>query len=191
MRHCTNRLRQNIARCPENELPLQEKSVSISLEGLRDKTLHGDLYAKKHKMLNKCIHDAIDLDDNCDIYEKDKPISGTESQTTNSNETGRSRVNEIEAMVEMIMKRMNQVFKPPQRLIRCESCGGDHPTSQCPHKQNMQPYRAPRMDKWCDFEGKWTNHEIVGCDHRICHLREQEMAQEPPNQQPQGQGYAL
>ena len=75
------------------------------MEGLRDKTLHADLYAKKHKTLNECITDAIDLDDNCDIYGKDKPISGIENQSTaSSNETSRNRVDEKEAMVELIMK---------------------------------------------------------------------------------------
>ena len=76
VRDYANRLRKYIARCPEKELPLQEKSVSIFLEGLRDKTLHADLYAKKHKALNNCIVNAIDLDNNCHIYGKDKPISG-------------------------------------------------------------------------------------------------------------------
>lgn len=129
-------------------------------------------------MLNNCIVDAIDLDDNCDIYGKDKPISRTKTQITiSSNETGRNRVNETEAMVELIMKRMNQVFKPPQRPMRCEVCGGDHRTSQCLPKQNLQPYRALRIDKWCDFENKWTNHETQECYHKIRYLREQGMAQ--------------
>ena len=150
VRDCANRLKQYIARCPERELPTAEKSVSIFLEGLRDKKLHADLYAKKHKTLKECIHDAIDLDDNCDIYGKDKPISGTEGQSTasSSGETNRNKQNETKAMVELIMKRMNQVFKPPPKPMRCEVCGGDHPTSQCLPRQNPQPYRAPpRTDK--------------------------------------------
>ena len=107
------------------------------------------MYAKKHKTLKECIHDAIDLDDNCDIYGKDKPISDTESQSADSSSnTGRNKINETEAMVELIMKRMNQVFKPPPKPMRCEVCGGDHPTSQCLPRQNPQPYRTPpQMDK--------------------------------------------
>ena len=138
VRDCANRLKQYIAKCPERELPTAEKSVSIFLEGLRDKKLHADLYAKKNKTLRECIHDAINLDDNCDIYRKDKPISGTESQSTasSSGETGKNKINETEAMVELIMKRMNQVFKPPPKPMRCEVCGGDHPTSQCLPRQN-------------------------------------------------------
>ena len=158
---------------------MAEKAVSIFLEGLRDKKLHAYLYAKKHKTLKECIHDAIDLDDNCDIYGKDKTISGTQSQSTasSSGDTGRNKTNETEAMVELIMKRMNQVFKPPPKPVRCEVCGGDHPTSQCLPKQNLQPYRAPRIDKWCNFEHKWTNRETAECYHRIRYLREQGMTQ--------------
>ena len=89
------------------------------------------------------------------------------------------------------MKRMNQVFKPPPKPMRCEVCGGDHPTSQCLPRQNPQPYRAPpRTDKWCDFENKWTNHETAECYHRIRFLREQGLAQQSPQPQYQGQGYA-
>ena len=84
VRDCANRLRQYISRCPEKELPSQAKLISIFLEGLRDKSLHADLYAKKHKTLNKCIHDAIDLNNNCDIYGKDKPISRVDSLSTTS-----------------------------------------------------------------------------------------------------------
>ena len=79
VRDCTNRLKQYITRCPEQELPTVEKAISIFLEGLRDKKLHADLYAKKHKTMKECIHDAIDLDDNYDIYGKDKPIPSTKS----------------------------------------------------------------------------------------------------------------
>lgn len=70
VRDCTNRLCQYISRCLERELPTQEKLVSIFLEGLRDKTLHADLHGMKHKTLNECVHNAIDLDDNCDYTAK-------------------------------------------------------------------------------------------------------------------------
>ena len=78
--------------------------------------MHANLYGKKHKTLNECIYDAIYLDDNCDIYGKDKPLSGANSRSTTSrttHETGKDQPKEAEAMVEMIMKRMKQVFRPP------------------------------------------------------------------------------
>ena len=84
-------------------------------------------------------------------------------------------------MVEMIMKRMNQVFKPPPpRPVRCEICAGDHPTSYFLPKQNYQAYKpAPKIDKRYDFEKKWTNHETQEYYQRIRHLREQGIVQLP------------
>ena len=182
VRDCANRLMQYISRCPESELPSQEKIVSIFLEGLRDKTLHADLYGKKHKTLNECMHEAIDLDDNFDIYGKEKPFSLVDSlsyTSTNTQETSKDKTNEAKATVEMIMKIMNHVFKPPNpRPIRCEIFAGDHPISYCLPKQNYQAYKpTPKIDKWCDFKKRWTNHETQECYHRIRHLREQGIAQ--------------
>ena len=47
MRDCANRLRQYISRCPSGKMPSQATLVSIFLEGLRNKSLHANLYAKK------------------------------------------------------------------------------------------------------------------------------------------------
>ena len=65
-----NCLRQYLARCPEEEMPSQERLVSIFLEGLKNRDLHATLYMKHHKNLNQCINDAIDYDDNCGDDEK-------------------------------------------------------------------------------------------------------------------------
>ena len=95
-------------------------------------------------------------------------------------------------MVEMIMKRMNQVFKPPQsKQYKCKLCGGDHPTGQCLPKQNHQAYKpAPKIDKWCDYEQKWTNHETHECYHRIRHMREQGIAHQAQGAGNQAPAYA-
>ncbi len=37
VRDCANRLRQYMSRCPEREMPSQERLVSIFLEGLQNK----------------------------------------------------------------------------------------------------------------------------------------------------------
>ena len=132
VRDCANRLRQYIARCPESEKPNAEKLVSIFLEGLLNKSLHANLYMKKHATLNECIYDAIDLDDNCDIYGKNKPITGSIAPSTRGSiDTERNHPAEAEVIAEMVMKKMNQMFKPPQKMQRCDICGGDHPTVQC------------------------------------------------------------
>ena len=102
-------------------------------------------------------------------------VDSLSSTSRSTQETSKDKSNEAEAMVEMIMKRMNQVFKPPlPKLVKCEICAGDHPTSYCIPKQNYQAFRpAPKTDKWCDFEQKWTNHDTKDCYHRIKYLREQ------------------
>ena len=67
VRYCANQLKQYITRCPTDEKPGQKRLISIFLEGLRNKTLHAHLYAKKHTSFNECFLDAMDYDDNIDI----------------------------------------------------------------------------------------------------------------------------
>ena len=61
------------------EMPSQERLVSIFLEGLSNKELHTTLYMKHHKNLNQCIHGAIDYDDNCNEELKGKDTSSRAS----------------------------------------------------------------------------------------------------------------
>ena len=64
--------------------------------------MHAYLYAKKHKTFNECIYDAIVLDDNCDIYAKDKPISKVDSLSStsrNTQEPNKDKSYKVEAMV--------------------------------------------------------------------------------------------
>ena len=65
MRDGANRLRQYLVRCPEEEIPSQERLVSIILKGLLNKDFHVALYTKHHQNSYQCIDDAIDNDDNC------------------------------------------------------------------------------------------------------------------------------
>lgn len=67
VRDCVNRLKQYIARCPDDEIPSQKRLVSIFLEGLQNKTLHAHLYAKKHRTFKECCLDAMDYDDNLNL----------------------------------------------------------------------------------------------------------------------------
>ena len=117
VRDCANRMRQYISRCPAREIPSQEPLVSLFLEGLSNKTLHVSLYGKKHKTLNECILDAIDLDDNCDIFgHTTSHILGFESSTVKSSETRKSNhPKSAEAIAEEVMKRMNLAMRQPQR----------------------------------------------------------------------------
>ena len=56
--------------------------MSSVLEGLINKSLHASLHTKKHDNLDTCIKDAIDLDDNCNIYQEETLESGTSSQSS-------------------------------------------------------------------------------------------------------------
>ena len=103
---CANQLRQYIARCPEGEMPSSQRLVSIFLEGLANKSLHANLYAKKHDTLNSCIKDAIDFDDNCKIFGNVNASARSEtSSTKNTIETGKSHPVNAEAIAEMVMKK--------------------------------------------------------------------------------------
>ena len=66
MRDYSKRLKKYLLRCLEIEIPSQERLVSLFLEGLLNRKLHAALYPKKHKTLNACIKEAVELDDNID-----------------------------------------------------------------------------------------------------------------------------
>lgn len=123
------------------------RKVSIHLpRRVSKQELAQSLYRLQHKTLNKCIRDVIDLDDNCNIYGKDKLITGSDTSSAKSSvDTEREKEGEVEAMVEKIMKRMNQDFWPPQMLQRCEVCTQDHPTFQCLPKL---AYQMPNHQEW-------------------------------------------
>lgn len=137
--------------------------ASVHLFGsLLNKSLHANLYGKKHTMSNECIHDAIDLNDNSDIYGKDKSIMGSDASSSRSTaKTERSCQVEAEAIAKMVMKKMSQGLRPLQRPIE------------------------PWVDNWCEFEQKWTNHEMKECYHWIRYLREQGFTQQPMGAQPE------
>ena len=58
VRECLDRLKTYIARCPEKEIPSQERLISCFLEGLRSKTLYTQLFAKGHIDFDECCYDA-------------------------------------------------------------------------------------------------------------------------------------
>ena len=54
--------------------------MSSFIEGVINKNLCASLYTKKHTHLSASIKDAIDLDENCDIYQEETLESGAFSQ---------------------------------------------------------------------------------------------------------------
>lgn len=99
--------------------------MSLFLEGLLNKTLNVNLYSKKHGTLNECILDAIDLDDNCDIFGNvSLHLSGTENSTIKGNETSRiNHANTTEAIAEEVMKKLNIAMRLPQRQAQMRILG--------------------------------------------------------------------
>lgn len=57
-------MKQYIARCPESELPKQERLVSCFLEGLVAEDLYMLLFMQDHKDFAHCCFEAQRLDDN-------------------------------------------------------------------------------------------------------------------------------
>ena len=64
------------------EMPSQEILESIFLEVFSNKELYNTLYMKHHKNLNKCIHNAIDYDDNYGEKLKEKDMISKASAST-------------------------------------------------------------------------------------------------------------
>ena len=109
VRDSVNRLKQYIARCPNEEKPIQKRIISIFLVGLCNKTLHAHLYIKKHKKLNECCIDAMDFEDNMDFSNDSSQEEGTSrdlaprATTTNLS---------LEQIADIVMKRMGQLYRP-------------------------------------------------------------------------------
>ena len=95
----------------DREVPSFQRLVSIFVEGLTNKSLHANVYAKKHDTLNSCIKYAIDFDNNCKNFSNVNASARSKtSSTTNTIETGKSHPVDVKAIAEMVMKNMNQVF---------------------------------------------------------------------------------
>ena len=190
IRDCANRFCQYISQCPVREMPGPDRLISLFLEGLSNKSLHENLYGQKYETLNECIKDATDLDDNCKLFGNvDKKVNSSDTSSTQSSQKKEEAIpRETAAIADLVIRKMNQMFKPAIRApekqrfpkpYQCGICEGDHPTSQCSLKPQNPAMQMPRQDKWCDFEHKWTNHETKDCWHQIKYLREQGVVPQP------------
>ena len=79
VRECIDRLRKYIARCPIREMPSQERLISCFLEGLTNKQLYMQLFAKNCTYLDECCYDAQKLDDNCNLMHTLKDHSSSDA----------------------------------------------------------------------------------------------------------------
>ena len=157
MRDCVTRLKQYVTRCPREEKPSQRRLISIFLEGLRNKTLHAHLYAKKHTCFNECCLDAMDYDDNFDM----PSFSSLEDHTKERHEWIKeldSRAKELntEQIADIIVRRVEQLYRP---------------TITYPPESTNVPMR-----KWCQL-CKWNfTHTTQECQHIPRVLQEQAWA---------------
>ena len=111
---CANHLRQYISRCLAREIPSSQRLISLFLESLKNKSLHANLYGKNHDTLYNCIKDAIDFDDNCEIYGNvDKKIhSPSETSSLKSGKTQETSLAKTDVISDLVVKKMNKVLKP-------------------------------------------------------------------------------
>ena len=130
-------------------MPGPDRLISLFLTGLSNKTLHANLYGRKHDTLNKCIRDAIDLDDNCELFSNvDKKVKSSDTSSAKSEKTRDSAPMGADAIADLVIKKMNEIFRPAvkapeqprfQKPYQCGICQGDHPTHQCALKPSQPP----------------------------------------------------
>ena len=138
-------------------MPGLDRLISLFLEGLSNKSLHANLYGQKHDTLNECIKDAIDLDDNCELFGNvDKKVNSSDTFSAKSGKTRDSTPMEADAIANLVIKKMKEMFKPTVRALepprfqkpyQCGICYGDHPTFQCALKPNQPPQFQNKL--WC------------------------------------------
>ena len=194
VRDCVNRLKQYIARCPEEEKPSQARLISIFLEGLKNRTLYAHLYACKHTTFNACCMDAMDFDDNFDDSSTSSQVMDRERRQSSSDASS-SKVQNPDNIVDMVLRRLGQTYRPPYRQTNyapaptptagpyaCGICALPHRTDQCTSYvpgANQPPTRC-----WCQV-CKWnTTHVTKDCGHinRLARERENVFRTQAPNQ---------
>ena len=149
VRECINRFKRYIVRCPESEIPSNERLISCFLEGLCNKELYMHLFAKNHTDLDECYFNAQRMDDNCNLLQKK---SGQDPSVFSES----SKNVDVQALVDLIIQKL----RLDPKLI--------HPSqSHNPSESHQNP------TKWCYFCVNWTDHETQECQRRIRYLREQ------------------
>ena len=80
------------------------KINSLFLEGLSNKSLHANMYGRRHDTLNECIKDAIDFDDNCDLYGNvDKKVNSSDASSTQSEKTNEATPVKADAIADLVI----------------------------------------------------------------------------------------
>ena len=156
VRQSVDQMKQYIARCPELELPKQERLVSCFLEGLLDEDLYMLLFAQDHKDFEFCCFEAQRLDDN----RKGKGRSYVDEQRLDSSSQGRR--NE-EVVSHTIAEKVARLLKHENRV-----------NQQYRPYQPTQPLRENPLGalKWCEPCRRWGNHSTNECYSKQRYMRE-------------------
>ena len=86
VKNAARRMKRYVKRCPREELPTEERRVSRFIEGLRSEMLKKDLYMRGCRTLEDVTKIAIDLVDNCKIYEEGRSDAYSDQKSTKSTE---------------------------------------------------------------------------------------------------------
>ena len=96
---------------------------------------------------------AIDLVDNCKIFEEDAMEIGSDKKSSTTSESSTAKqakrtkaAVDYEQLTEEVLRWVNATAIPKPK--KCYICAGDHLSKECPH--------LPKGPKWCDVNGLTT-----------------------------------
>ena len=113
-----NHLRQYISRCLVREMLSPQRLISLFLEGLRNQSLHANIYGKKTWNLEWMYQGYNRLwYDNCEIYGNvdKKSYCPWETSSVKSGKTQENSPVEEDTIANLVVKKMNQVFRLESR----------------------------------------------------------------------------
>ena len=84
-------MKRYVKRWPLDELPTKARIVSRFIRGLRSDLLKKDLYVKKCLTLDEVTKVAIDLVDNCKIFEEDAMEVGSDKKSSTTSEASTTK----------------------------------------------------------------------------------------------------
>ena len=84
-------MKRYVKRRPLEELPTEAIIVRQFIRGLRSDLLKKDLYVKKCSTLDEVTKGAIDLVDNCKIFEEDAMEIGSDKKSSTTSEASTAK----------------------------------------------------------------------------------------------------
>ena len=90
-------------------MPGSARLISLFLEGLSNKSLHTNLYGRRHDTLNECLKDAIDFYDNYDLYGNvNKKVNSFNASSNNqSGKTDEAAPIKVDFIADLVIQKVN------------------------------------------------------------------------------------